>query len=88
MSRARHAQLHLDHNYHIPLGPTLPHIISRHNLQQMTVHAPLPIIAPVIERELTANQRNLVDTCFEEGNYDAAISLMDKLRHPGYKPHE
>lgn len=41
----------------------------------------------ISERELTANQRNLVDTCFEEGNYDAAISLVDKLRHPKYKPY-
>lgn len=41
----------------------------------------------VIERELTANQRNLVDTCFEEGNYEAAISALDKLRHPTCKPY-
>ncbi|KAJ3552207.1 hypothetical protein NM688_g4272 [Phlebia brevispora] len=40
-----------------------------------------------VERELTVNQRNLIDTCFEEGNYDAAISLLDKLRHPNCKPY-
>lgn len=42
---------------------------------------------PAVERELTNHQRNLVDTCFEEGNYDSAISLLDKLRHPSSKPH-
>lgn len=87
MNRARHAP-NLDHNYHIPRGLTQPRVISGHRLQEMTILNPPAITAPVVERELTVNQRNLVDTCFEEGNYDAAISLMDKLRHPGYKPHE
>ena len=40
----------------------------------------------IVERELTNYQRNLVDTCFEEGNYHSAIALLDKLRHPSVKP--
>ena len=42
----------------------------------------------VVERELTHHQVGLVDTCFEEGDYDAAISALDKLRHPASKPYE
>ena len=40
-----------------------------------------------VEREMTNYQRNLVDTCFEEGNYDSAISLLDNLRHPSVMPY-
>ncbi|GJE92228.1 hypothetical protein PsYK624_083810 [Phanerochaete sordida] len=39
-----------------------------------------------VERELTSYQRNLVDTCFEEGNFDSAIALLEELRLPGVKP--
>lgn len=42
--------------------------------------------AQTVERELTNYQRNLVDTCFEEGNFESAIALLDELRHPGIRP--
>lgn len=44
-------------------------------------------VTHAVERELTNYQRNLVDTCFEEGNFDSAIALLDELRHPGVKPY-
>ena len=46
-----------------------------------------PDATQAVEREMTNYQRNLVDTCFEEGNYDSAISILDKLRHPSTKPY-
>ena len=39
-----------------------------------------------IERELSAHQRGLVDTCLEEGQFESAIALMEQLRSPNYKP--
>ena len=45
-----------------------------------------PDTVQAVEWEMTNYQRNLVDTCFEEGNYDSAISLLDNLRHPSTKP--
>ncbi|KZT26752.1 hypothetical protein NEOLEDRAFT_1062201 [Neolentinus lepideus HHB14362 ss-1] len=38
------------------------------------------------EREMTKNQRGLVDACFEEGQYESGISLLQQLRSSGYKP--
>ncbi|OBZ68031.1 hypothetical protein A0H81_11711 [Grifola frondosa] len=38
------------------------------------------------EREMTIHQRNLVDTCFEEGQYESGISVLDQLRAQKYKP--
>ncbi|KAJ8487420.1 hypothetical protein ONZ51_g4184 [Trametes cubensis] len=38
------------------------------------------------ERDLTIHQRNLVDTCFEENQYEAAISVLDEMRSSKYKP--
>lgn len=38
------------------------------------------------EKEMTNQQRNLVDTCFEEGKFDSAISLLNNLCHPSIKP--
>ena len=38
------------------------------------------------EREITVHQRNLVDTCFEEGQYEAAISVLDEFRSLKCKP--
>ncbi|KAI0743562.1 hypothetical protein C8Q80DRAFT_1181954 [Daedaleopsis nitida] len=38
------------------------------------------------ERELTIHQRNLVDTCFEEGQYEAAILVLDEIRSRNLKP--
>ena len=39
-----------------------------------------------IEREMSAHQRGLVDTCLEEGQFESAIALMEQLRSPNYKP--
>ncbi|EPQ57527.1 hypothetical protein GLOTRDRAFT_58955 [Gloeophyllum trabeum ATCC 11539] len=38
------------------------------------------------ERDMTKNQRALVDACFEEGQYEAGISLLMQLRSPRYRP--
>ncbi|KDQ53468.1 hypothetical protein JAAARDRAFT_425004 [Jaapia argillacea MUCL 33604] len=38
------------------------------------------------ERETGRNQRQLVDSCFEEGHYESGIILLDQLRSPKYKP--
>ncbi|TCD71250.1 hypothetical protein EIP91_011728 [Steccherinum ochraceum] len=38
------------------------------------------------QREMAANQRNLVDTCFEEGQYETGIYVLDSLRSPTVKP--
>lgn len=38
------------------------------------------------EREMSRHQRGLVDTCFEEGQYESAIAVLDQLRSPIYKP--
>ncbi|KAG5647233.1 hypothetical protein DXG03_000768 [Asterophora parasitica] len=40
----------------------------------------------VIEEELTNHQQGLVDTCFEEGHFEAAIALMGQLRSSSAKP--
>ncbi|OCH95172.1 hypothetical protein OBBRIDRAFT_721153 [Obba rivulosa] len=39
-----------------------------------------------VEREMTIHQRGLVDTCFEEGQYEAGIRVLDQLRSRKYKP--
>jgi len=41
---------------------------------------------PPNEREMTRHQRGLVDTCFEEGQYEAAIAVLDQLHSSKYKP--
>ncbi|KAH9892596.1 hypothetical protein C8Q73DRAFT_698780 [Cubamyces lactineus] len=41
---------------------------------------------PGAERDLTIHQRNLVDTCFEENQYEAAISVLDEIRSSKSKP--
>ncbi|KAH7888552.1 hypothetical protein F5I97DRAFT_1853575 [Phlebopus sp. FC_14] len=38
------------------------------------------------EREMTRNQRGLVDTCFEEGQYESGITMLDHLRSSAFKP--
>ena len=38
------------------------------------------------ERELPLIQRGIIDTCFEEGQYEYGIDVLDKLRSQGYKP--
>ncbi|KAI6157549.1 hypothetical protein BKA82DRAFT_995878 [Pisolithus tinctorius] len=38
------------------------------------------------EREMTRNQRNLVDTCFEEGQYESGIAALELLRSTVFKP--
>ncbi|KAI6121467.1 hypothetical protein F5141DRAFT_518614 [Pisolithus sp. B1] len=38
------------------------------------------------EREMTRNQRNLVDTCFEEGQYESGIAALELLRSTAFKP--
>ncbi|KAK7687062.1 hypothetical protein QCA50_009562 [Cerrena zonata] len=39
-----------------------------------------------LEWEMTVNQRGLVDTCFEEGQYETGIGVLDSLRSPRMKP--
>ncbi|KAI0766470.1 hypothetical protein BC629DRAFT_1442622 [Irpex lacteus] len=39
------------------------------------------------EQETSVHLRGLVDTVFEEGNLDSAITLLDRLRNPVYKPY-
>ncbi|KAI0930290.1 hypothetical protein AcV5_007047 [Taiwanofungus camphoratus] len=38
------------------------------------------------ERDMTIHQRGLVDTCFEEGQYESGIAVLDQLRSPKYRP--
>ncbi|KIJ49591.1 hypothetical protein M422DRAFT_27955 [Sphaerobolus stellatus SS14] len=38
------------------------------------------------EREIPLIQRGIVDNCFEEGQYEYGIDVMDKLRAKSYKP--
>ncbi|KAF5381780.1 hypothetical protein D9615_005378 [Tricholomella constricta] len=33
-----------------------------------------------VERELSNHQREIIDTCFEEGQFESAIALMEQLR--------
>ncbi|KAF8070655.1 hypothetical protein FPV67DRAFT_1448356 [Lyophyllum atratum] len=40
----------------------------------------------VVERELSTHQRGVVDTCFEEGQFESAIAVMEQLRSSNYKP--
>jgi len=40
-----------------------------------------------VEVELDPHQRGLVETCFEEGQYDAGLKVLDQLRDPSAKPH-
>ncbi|KIK99059.1 hypothetical protein PAXRUDRAFT_30748 [Paxillus rubicundulus Ve08.2h10] len=44
------------------------------------------MIAPNEEREMTRNQRGLVETCFEEGQYESGISVLEHLRSASFKP--
>lgn len=39
------------------------------------------------EREMTVHLRGLVDTSFEEGNYESALVLLNRLRHAAYMPY-
>lgn len=45
-------------------------------------------IAPsrAAEKEFTIHLRNLVDTCFEENQYEAAISVLDEIRSSKFRP--
>ncbi|KAG6850937.1 hypothetical protein H0H93_005806 [Arthromyces matolae] len=38
------------------------------------------------EMLMSTHQRGLVDTCFEEGQFESAIALLEQLRSPRYKP--
>ncbi|OSD06893.1 hypothetical protein PYCCODRAFT_1474296 [Trametes coccinea BRFM310] len=38
------------------------------------------------ERDFTIHQRGLVETCFEENQYEAAISVLDEIRSSKFKP--
>jgi pentatricopeptide repeat protein len=38
------------------------------------------------ERDMPRNQYSLVDTCFEEGQYEAGIAVLNDLRDSKYKP--
>ncbi|KAK0466464.1 uncharacterized protein EV420DRAFT_831546 [Desarmillaria tabescens] len=41
---------------------------------------------PVSEAEMNISQAGLVDSCFEEDQYDAGISVLDQLRSPWRRP--
>ncbi|CCM01476.1 uncharacterized protein FIBRA_03530 [Fibroporia radiculosa] len=41
---------------------------------------------PDVERVMPAYQRGLVDNCFEEGQYEAGIMVLDQLRSARYRP--
>ncbi|KAG1734707.1 uncharacterized protein EDB91DRAFT_1225584 [Suillus paluster] len=38
------------------------------------------------ECEMTRNQRGLVETCFEEGQYESGIAVLEQLRSENFKP--
>lgn len=40
------------------------------------------------EHEMNRHQCSLVDTCFEEGQYEAGISVLEQLRSSQFKPSE
>ncbi|KII92900.1 hypothetical protein PLICRDRAFT_37703 [Plicaturopsis crispa FD-325 SS-3] len=40
------------------------------------------------EKEMNKYQRGLVDTCFEEGQYESGIAILDQLRSSKYTPSE
>ncbi|KAJ7188049.1 hypothetical protein C8R46DRAFT_1205256 [Mycena filopes] len=44
-------------------------------------HPPAPV-----ESEMNQHQRNLVDLCLEEGQYEAAIDVLAQLQSPHHKP--
>ncbi|KIJ67941.1 hypothetical protein HYDPIDRAFT_83831 [Hydnomerulius pinastri MD-312] len=46
----------------------------------------MALIALNEEREMTRNQRGLVDTCFEEGQYESGIQILEHLRSAAFKP--
>jgi hypothetical protein len=54
----------------------------------MAVSAGSPLATGNQEREMTRHQRGLVDTCFEEGQYESGISVLEQLRSPQFKPSE
>jgi pentatricopeptide repeat protein len=39
-----------------------------------------------VEKEMSLHQRGMVNHCFEEGQYDAGIAVLDQLRSSKYKP--
>lgn len=39
-----------------------------------------------VETEMTQQQLATVDSCFEEGQYDSGIFVLDQLRSPAHKP--
>ncbi|RDB22166.1 hypothetical protein Hypma_010585 [Hypsizygus marmoreus] len=39
-----------------------------------------------VERDMSAHQRGIVDTCLEEGQFESAIAVMEQLRSSHYKP--
>ncbi|KAJ7902022.1 hypothetical protein B0H14DRAFT_2669540 [Mycena olivaceomarginata] len=41
---------------------------------------------PRVESEMSQHQRNLVDLCLEEGQYEQAIDVLGQLRAPHLKP--
>ncbi|KAG6378154.1 hypothetical protein JVT61DRAFT_13843 [Boletus reticuloceps] len=41
---------------------------------------------PNEEREMTNRQRSLVDDCFEEGQYESGMAVLDQLRSSSFKP--
>jgi pentatricopeptide repeat protein len=53
---------------------------------QMAVSFVLPSTPNDQEREMSRHQRGLVDTCFEEGQYESGISVLEQLRSSHVKP--
>lgn len=39
-----------------------------------------------VERDMSAHQRGIVDTCLEESQFESAIAVMEQLRSSNYKP--
>ncbi|KAJ7282997.1 hypothetical protein C8J57DRAFT_1297234 [Mycena rebaudengoi] len=39
-----------------------------------------------VESEMSRHQRELVDVCLEEGQYESAIEVLSQLRSPAYRP--
>ncbi|KAH9858697.1 hypothetical protein C2E23DRAFT_799660 [Lenzites betulinus] len=52
----------------------------------MAIATPKDVPGQTAEKEFTIHLRNLVDTCFEENQYEAAISVLDEIRSTKYKP--
>jgi hypothetical protein len=64
---------------------TVPNV-KLHYIYQMAIQTS-GLTESGCEREMSIHLRGLVDTVLEEGNLDSAITLLDRLRSPAYKPY-